>query len=107
MGTQRFQPQCELAFHFIADGVCRSCSSKYRFGGPIREWSAIERLHLVNVPTFIINGRNAVSQDFVVEPLFRLIPKVKWVTLERSSHCPHMDEEREKYMKLVADFLET
>ena len=67
-------------------------------------WSIIDRLHLVHVPTFVINGRKDISQDFVVAPFFKHIPKVKWVTLENSSHMPFW-EERERFVQLVAGFL--
>jgi len=56
------------------------------------------------MPTFVINGRKDLAQDFVVQPFFEGIQKVKWVTLESSSHSPFI-EETDKYMKLVADFL--
>jgi pimeloyl-ACP methyl ester carboxylesterase len=45
-----------------------------------------------------------MAQDFVVKPFFDKIQKVKWVTLENSSHTPFF-EERERYMQLVAEFL--
>ncbi|KAI8986769.1 proline iminopeptidase [Trametes punicea] len=67
-------------------------------------WSIIDRLHLVNVPTFVINGRKDIAQDFVVAPFFEGIRKVKWVTLDRSSHTPFFEEDRERYMQLVSDF---
>jgi len=70
----------------------------------IKGWSIIDRLHLIRVPTFVINGRKDLAQDFVVQPFFEGIQKVKWVTLENSSHSPFI-EETDKYMKLVADFL--
>jgi len=74
-------------------------------GAPIlQNWTIIDRLHLVRVPTFVINGRKDISQDFVVEPFFQKIPKVKWVTFENSSHSPFI-EETDKYMKLTSDFL--
>ena len=56
------------------------------------------------VPTLVINGRNDVAQDFVCEPFFRNIKKVKWVTFEMSSHMP-MWEERERYMNVISEFL--
>lgn len=71
----------------------------------MQHWSIIDQLHRIRVPTFVINGRADRSQDFVNEPFFRYIPKVKWVTFENSSHTP-MWEERQKYMELVSDFLE-
>jgi len=45
-----------------------------------------------------------IAQDFVVKPFFDNIPKVKWVTLEASSHTPFY-EEPGRYMKLVGEFL--
>ena len=49
-------------------------------------------------------GLDEVGLEVVVAPFFEKLPKVKWVTFEGSSHTPHW-EERDRYMKLVADFL--
>lgn len=70
----------------------------------MKDWSIVDRLHLIKVPTFIINGPADISQDFVVAPLFWGIPKAKWITIESSSHMPFW-ETRERYMELVAQFL--
>ncbi|KAF8960215.1 proline-specific peptidase [Flammula alnicola] len=70
----------------------------------LSNWTIVDRLHLVRVPTFVINGRKDISQDFVVKPFFDKIQKAKWVTLEKSSHTPFV-EEQERYMQLVSDFL--
>ncbi|KJA22680.1 hypothetical protein HYPSUDRAFT_87276 [Hypholoma sublateritium FD-334 SS-4] len=70
----------------------------------LQNWTIIDRLHLVRVPTFVINGKKDISQDFVVKPFFDNIQKVKWVTFENSSHSPFI-EEQDRYMKLVSDFL--
>lgn len=43
-------------------------------------------------------------QDTVVQPFFDKIPKIKWMTFEKSSHTP-MWEEREKFMEVVEHFL--
>ncbi|THH30243.1 hypothetical protein EUX98_g3967 [Antrodiella citrinella] len=71
----------------------------------LKGWTIIDRLHLIKSSAFIINGRKDIAQDFVVKPLFDGLTKVKWVTFEGSSHTPHL-EERDKYMKLVAEFLQ-
>jgi pimeloyl-ACP methyl ester carboxylesterase len=71
----------------------------------VKDWTSIGRLHLIHVPTLLINGRKDIAQDFVVEPYFEEIPKVKWITLENSTHTPFF-EERERYFQLIADFLE-
>lgn len=70
----------------------------------LKDWSIIDRLHLVRVPTFVINGRKDIAQDFVAKPFFDKIRKVEWVTFEGSGHTPFW-EEREKYTRVVADFL--
>ncbi|KIM42793.1 hypothetical protein M413DRAFT_123779 [Hebeloma cylindrosporum] len=66
--------------------------------------SIIDRLHLIQVPTLVINGRNDFVQDFTVQPFLDKIPNVKWVTFENSSHTPFI-EERSRYMKLLSNFL--
>lgn len=70
----------------------------------MQNWTIIDRLNLVRVPTFVINGKKDISQDFVVQPFFDKIQKVKWVTFENSSHSPFI-EETERYMKLASEFL--
>ena len=45
-----------------------------------------------------------IYQDFVVEPFFDKIQKVKWDTFENSSHSAFI-EEADRYMKLASDFL--
>lgn len=67
-------------------------------------WSAIDRLHQIHAPTLVINGAKDISQDFVVQPFVEKIPGAKWLKFEGSSHMPFW-EEREKYMKVVADFV--
>ncbi|KAK0215312.1 proline iminopeptidase [Armillaria nabsnona] len=76
------------------------------FTGELRTWSIVDRLDRVRVPTLVINGRADIAPDFVVEPFFRGIRQVEWVTMEKSSHTP-MWEERERYMDLVNAFLST
>ncbi|KAJ3006035.1 hypothetical protein NUW54_g4084 [Trametes sanguinea] len=63
------------------------------------KWSIIDRLHLIEVPTFVINGRLDIAQDFVVAPFFERIRKVKWVTLENSSHTPFFEDDRDRALK--------
>ncbi|KAM5532053.1 hypothetical protein V8D89_014304 [Ganoderma adspersum] len=72
--------------------------------GILDNWSIIERLHMVRVPTFVINGRKDIAQDFVVAPFFQRIRQVKWVTFEQSSHTPFW-EEHEHYNRLIVEFL--
>jgi len=70
----------------------------------LKDWTIIDRLNLIRVPTFVVHGRKDISQDYVVKPFFDGIQKVKWVTLENSSHTPFF-EERDRYFQLIGGFL--
>ena len=70
----------------------------------LKGWSIEDRLHLVDVPTLVLNGRYDIAQDWVTKAYSEKIPNSTWVKFEDSSHTPFW-EEREKYMKMVAEFL--
>jgi L-proline amide hydrolase len=61
-------------------------------------------VHLIRVPTLLINGEYDFEADDVCAPFFRSIEKIKWVKFAQSSHMPHW-EERERYMQVVETFL--
>ncbi|KDQ16275.1 hypothetical protein BOTBODRAFT_30978 [Botryobasidium botryosum FD-172 SS1] len=85
------------------DGSDLSVSSAM-LKGELNAWDIIDQLHHVRVPTLVINGRDDTAQDYVCAPFFWKIPKAKWVTFGNSSHTS-MWEEREKYMKVLDEFL--
>jgi len=66
------------------------------------DWDITSKIHLIRVPTLLINGEYEV--DDVCAPFFRSIDKIKWVKFAKSSHMPHW-EERERYMQVVESFL--
>jgi len=80
--------------------------SCYRYTGPLVGWNIIDDLYKINVPTLLLNGRADMAQDFVIQSFFDRVPKIKWLTFEKSSHVP-MWEEREKFMEVVERFLES
>ncbi|KAJ3727360.1 proline-specific peptidase [Lentinula guzmanii] len=86
--------------------VCDTTVPQKMFAGEFGSWSCIGRLDRVLVPTLIINGRKDLAQDFVLQPFFDGIPRVKWVKMEKSSHMA-IWEERERYMFTLAQFLST
>jgi len=67
-------------------------------------WTMIGRLASVKTPTLLINGHADFIQDFVIAPYSQELPHSKWVTFELSSHTPFY-EERDKYFRVVGDFL--
>lgn len=70
----------------------------------LANWTIIDRLKNINVPTLVINGAHDIAQDFVVQPFLDNIPNVTHTKFEHSSHTP-MWEERGLYMSVVATFL--
>ncbi|KAJ9637737.1 hypothetical protein H2201_004172 [Coniosporium apollinis] len=78
--------------------------SEFHVVGSLKEWSILQDLPKIDVPTLLINGRYDEATDEVVEPYFQKIKKVKWVTFEQSSHMPHV-EERSRFMEVVSHFL--
>lgn len=72
--------------------------------GSLKNWSIIDDLHKINVPTLLLNGRYDEAHDMVVEPYFQRIPKVKWIQFANSAHVPQL-EETERFMEVVGNFL--
>ncbi|KZT01792.1 proline iminopeptidase [Laetiporus sulphureus 93-53] len=70
----------------------------------LQDWSIIDRLHRIRVPTLVINGGSDIAQDFVVAPFYQYVPDARWITFENSSHTPFW-EERERYLQVVGNFL--
>ena len=64
----------------------------------------IDSLHLIQVPTLLINGKFDEAQNVSMQPFFDEINRVKWVTLENSSHFGHV-EESERFVEVVGEFL--
>jgi len=78
--------------------------SEFHVVGSLKGWTIIDKLHTIQASTLLINGFYDEAQDPCVEPYFKHIPKVKWITFSNSSHTPQF-EEREMYMKVIGDFV--
>ncbi len=76
----------------------------FEITGTLKEWSLIDRLGEINVPTLLISGRSDQVTPEVVETMRRGIPGSKWVVFEDSSHMPHL-EEPGKFVQVLGDFL--
>lgn len=79
--------------------------SEFHVIGSIRDWQALDRLHLIDYPTLVVSGRYDEAIPDVVRPLHEGIAGSEWVVFEESSHLPHV-EERERWMRVVGDFLD-
>ena len=73
--------------------------------GSLKDWTIVDRLPQVNVPTLVISGRYDEATPTVVRPFLQQIPNVRWALFENSSHMPHV-EERVGCMGTVVRFLD-
>lgn len=73
--------------------------------GNMKYWDVTDKLHTIKVPTYVTGGRYDEVSTKVAESIHRNIKGSKRSTFENSSHTPFW-EEREKYMKAVARFLD-
>ena len=78
--------------------------SEFHVIGSLRNWTIIDRLKSIEVPTLLISGRHDEATPATVQPYADNIPDVRWHIFENSSHMPHV-EEREACMSVVAAFL--
>ena len=78
--------------------------SEFHCIGTIRNWSIIDRLDRIKVPTLLISGRYDEATEAVVQPFNDRIPDVRWTIFENSSHLPHI-EETEAFLALVDGFI--
>jgi len=78
--------------------------SEFEVSGTLRDWTVVDDLHKIMVPTLVINGVNEGARDEAIQAFLREINGVKWEKFHKSTHCPYY-EEREKFMKVVNDFL--
>jgi len=78
--------------------------SEFHVIGSLVDWTVVDRLPQVAVPTLVISGVYDEATPLAVKPFLDHIPDVRWELFESSSHLPHV-EEPERYLRVVADFL--
>jgi L-proline amide hydrolase len=72
--------------------------------GTLRDWTIIDRLDRIAVPTLVVSGAHDEATEACVRPFVERIPDVRQYVFPDSSHMPHV-EERGAFMELVAGFL--
>ncbi|MGW0808313.1 proline iminopeptidase-family hydrolase [Nonomuraea sp. NPDC002799] len=79
--------------------------TEFHVVGTLKNWSVVDRLHLVTAPTLLVSGRYDEATPRTVRPFADRIPDVRWELFEQSSHMPHIEEE-ELYLQVVGSFLD-
>jgi len=72
--------------------------------GTLKNWSVVDKVHAIRVPTLLCSGRYDEATPATVQPFFDSIPDVRWEIFEDSSHMPFI-EEPEHYLEVVEGFL--
>lgn len=78
--------------------------NEFHITGTLADWSVVDRVHLIEVPTLLISGAHDEATPATVQPFAEGIPDVRWHVFPNSSHMPHV-EEFDDCMKVVGDFL--
>ena len=73
--------------------------------GTLRDWTIVDRVYRIAVPTLLVSGRYDEATEATVEPFASGIPDVRWEIFEYSSHMPHVEEE-EAFLRTVGGFLD-
>ncbi len=72
--------------------------------GRLRNWTIVDRLSQIRVPTLVTSGRYDEATPAVVDTVCAGIAGSERVTFARSAHLPHI-EESARYCRTVGDFL--
>lgn len=101
-------PEVARTFQAVDDDptVYRTMNGPTEFHviGSLKDWSIIDRLARITVPTLVISGRYDEATPAVIQPFLDHIPDVRWTLFEESSHMPHV-EEKDLCLSTVEAFL--
>lgn len=78
--------------------------SEFHVVGTLKDWSVVDRLDRVGVPTLVVAGTHDEARPSVWQPFVQRIPDVRSHVFDRSSHLPHV-EEPEAFSAVVGAFL--
>jgi L-proline amide hydrolase len=79
--------------------------SEFHVIGTLRDWSIVDRVDRIAVPTLVVTGAHDEATPATVAPFVERVPDVRWEVFADSSHMPHVEEE-ERYLQVVGDFLD-
>ena len=78
--------------------------SEFHVIGSLKEWSVVERLDGVTVPTLVVAGEHDEALPSVWQPFLDRIPDVASHVFPGASHMPHV-EAPEEFRRVVGEFL--
>jgi L-proline amide hydrolase len=78
--------------------------SEFHVIGSLKEWSVVDRLGAISVPTLVVSGEFDEALPMVWQPFVDRIPDVRSHVFPDASHMPHV-EQPEEFTAVVGDFL--
>ncbi|MDR6594626.1 proline iminopeptidase-family hydrolase [Saccharothrix longispora] len=78
--------------------------SEFTVTGTLKDYSVIDHLDDIEVPTLLVSGRHDEATPVTVQPYADRIHDVRWEIFEHSSHVPHL-EEPERFREVLLGFL--
>jgi L-proline amide hydrolase len=78
--------------------------SEFHVTGTLKNWTIVDRLGGIRVPTLVTSGRYDEATPAIAETVHRSIAGSDWVVFEESSHMAHV-EEAERYRQVLERFL--
>ena len=102
-------PECVLrSFQFIAEHglVYRTMNgpSEFHVTGTLRDWSVVDRLGEIRVPTLVVTGEHDEATPAINRTVSEGIPGAESVVYPNTSHMAHI-EDTTGYVQLLDDFL--
>lgn len=101
-------PEVQRTFDYMDEDntVYRNMNGPNEFHviGTLKNWSVIDRLPDINVPTFAFRGEFDEATQECIQPFIDLIPDVCWHVFPNSSHMPHV-ETKDVCLAKVSSFL--
>jgi proline-specific peptidase len=102
-------PDCVLrSFRFIEEHgvVYRTMNgpSEFHVTGTLRDWSVVDRLGEIRVPTLVVTGEHDEATPPINRTVSGGIPGAESVIVADASHMAHV-ERTEEYLRLLDDFL--
>jgi L-proline amide hydrolase len=102
-------PEVERTFAAIDEDptvyLAMNGPSEFHVIGSLRDWSIVDRVGSIEVPTLLISGEHDEATPSTIEPFHNGIPNVRWEILENCSHMPQI-EDPQRFNALVGEFLD-
>ncbi len=78
--------------------------SEFHVIGTLKDWTVVDRLSEIPVPTLVVAGRYDEAAPSTWAPFVEHIPDVRSHVFAESSHMPHVEEPAE-FQRVVGEFL--